>query len=80
MCDISHCHETYFVNNPCHSGSFFRILSSHVNLNWYILLQANPGSYGNQVFCGVNGVVKCFSYIKAGMAQSVLCHFERRLG
>ncbi len=38
------------INNPCHSGSFFRIPSSHVNLNWHILLQANPGSYGNQFF------------------------------
>ncbi len=50
MCDITHGRETNFINNPCHSAPFFRIPSSYVNLNWHILLQANPGSYGNQVF------------------------------
>ncbi len=82
MCDIIHCRETNSVNNPCHSGSLFRIRSSHVNLNWLILLQVNPRPYGNQVFC-VNGVVTkltFFIYINARMAQNVLCHFGKRLG
>ncbi len=71
------------ANNPCHSGSFFRIRSSHVNLNWLILLQANLTPTEIEFFFVVNGIatkVKCFSYINARMAQSVLCHFERRLG
>ncbi len=34
MCDIIHCRETNSVSNPCHCRSFFRIRSSHVNLNW----------------------------------------------
>ncbi len=82
MCDLIHCRAKNSVNNPCHIGSFFRIHSSHVNLNWHILLQANPGPYGNQFFY-VSGVVtklKCFIHIDARMAQSVLCHFGRRLG
>ncbi len=82
MRDIIHCREKTSANNPCHSGPFFRIRSSHVNLNWLILLQANPRPYGNQAF-SVNGVatkLKCFSYINARMAQSVLCNFERCLG
>ncbi len=82
MCDIIHCREENSVNNPCHSGSFFPIRSLHVNLNWLILLQANPRLYGNQVFFCVSAVVtklKCFTYINARMAQSVLCHFGRRL-
>ncbi len=80
-CDNIYCHETYFVNNPCHSGSFFRILSSHVNLNWLILLQANLRPCGK--FFRVNGVVtkqKVFSHINARMAPSILCSFERHLG
>ncbi len=80
--DDIYCHEIKSVNNPCHSGSLFRIRSSHVNLNWFILLQANLRSYGNHFF-SVNGVVtklKCFSYINARMAPNVLSNFERRLG
>ncbi len=71
MFDIIHCREKNSVNNPCYSGSLFRIRPSHVNLNWIILSQANPRPYGNQVFC-VSGVVtklKCFIYINARMAQ-----------
>ncbi len=79
MCEIIHGREINFVNNPCHSVPFFRIRSTHVNLNWLILLQALRKSN----FFGVNGVVtklKCFNYINVRMAQSVLSHFERRLG
>ncbi len=36
--------EKNFANNPCQSGS------SHVNLNWLILLQANLRPYGNHFF------------------------------
>ncbi len=53
----------YSGNNTCPSGAIFRIRSSHVNLNWLILLQANLRPYGSQVF---------FSYVNARMAQSVL--------
>ncbi len=81
MCDIIHWREKNSVYNSFHSGSFFRIRSSHVNLNWLILLQANPRPYGNQVFFGANGVVtKLTCFINVRMAQSVLCNFERRLG
>ncbi len=83
MCDIIHCREK---TNPLTIlvtvGHSFGFLSSCVNLKWPILLQANPRPYGIQVFFGVNGVVtklKCFIYINARMAQSVLCHFERLL-
>ncbi len=48
--DIIYCREKNPVYNPCHSGSFFRIRSPHVNLNWLILLQVNLRPYGNQVF------------------------------
>ncbi len=78
MCDIIHGRETNFVKNPCHSAPFFRIRSSHVNLNWLTLLQANPRPYGNRFFRVVTKR-KFFSYINARMAQSSLCNFERRL-
>ncbi len=71
--------EKNSVNNPYYSGSFFRICSSHVNLNWLVLLQANLGPF----FFGVNGVVtklKNFGFINAGMAASILCNFGRHLG
>ncbi len=74
--------EKTSTSNPCHSGSFFKNRSSHVNLNWLILLPANLRPYGDHFF-GVNGVVtklKYFSYINARMVQSILCNFERHLG
>ncbi len=83
MCDIIYYREKNSATNPCHSGSFFRTRSSHVNLNWLTLLQANLRPYGNQNVFGVNEVVtklKYFSFINAIMAQSILCNFERRLG
>ncbi len=69
MCDIIHCREKNPVNNPCYSGPFFRIRSSHVNLNWLILLQANPRPYG-KFFClsWVVTKLKCFIYINTRMA------------
>ncbi len=36
--------------NPRHSKAIFLFRSSHVNLNWLILLQANLRPYGSQVF------------------------------
>ncbi len=75
-CDIIYYGEKNFANNPCHSGSFFRIRSSHLNLNRLILLPANRKHYGNHFF-GVNGVV---TKLNARMAQSILRNFERRLG
>ncbi len=64
-------------------GHFFRIRSSHMNLNWLIQLQANLRPYGNEDVFGVNGVItklKYFNCSNARMVPSILCNFERRLG
>ncbi len=83
ICYIIYYRGKNSANNPCNNESFFRIRSSHVNLNWPILLQVNLRPYGNHDFFGVNGEVtelKYFSYTNARKGQSILCNFERRLG